>query len=146
MKFTCHVEINKARNDVIALWENEKNLIHWQDGYISSELISGEKAKVGSKTRMYYQIGKRKIELLETILNNSLPEKFIGLYETQQMSNTMKNTFTIIEDEKTLWTSEIEYTKMNGFLVKVMALIAPSMFRKQTQKWLDQFKGFAEQQ
>lgn len=49
-----------------------------------------------------------------------------------------------VETGKTKYISEIEYTHFKGFMNKMMALHMPGMFKKQTQKWLDQFKAFAE--
>jgi len=39
---------------------------------------------------------------------------------------------------------EIEYTRFNGIMPKIMAFLMPGVFKKQTQKWLDQFKMFTE--
>ena len=32
----------------------------------------------------------------------------------------------------------------NGFMPRLMAMLMPGMFKRQTQKWLDQFKVFSE--
>ena len=95
---------------------------------------------------MQYKIGKRQIELIETITVNNLPQEFSGTYEAKQMTNTMTNRFTSLDENKTRYQAEIEYTDFNGFMVKLMAFLMPWMFKKQTQKWLDQFKAFAERE
>ena len=94
---------------------------------------------------MYYQTGKRTMVLTETILNNSLPKEFSSKYHHKYMDNTMKCEFTPINAHQTKYAQEIEYTAFRGFLPKIIAILFPSFFKKQVQKWLDKFKAFAEQ-
>ncbi len=56
----------------------------------------------------------------------------------------MRNSFTMVNDRITRWDAEINYIEMNGFVVKLMARFFPGMFQKQAQKWLDNFKEYAE--
>lgn len=146
MKFTCQVEINLPIEKVIPLYQNVDNLKHWQDGFISHKHVSGNPGEKNAKSKFEYQIGKRKIELIETIIINDLPHQFSGLYETKEMTNTMTNSFEETDTNKTLYTAHIEYTQFNGLMPKLMAKLFPGMFRKQTQKWLNQFKEFVEEQ
>ena len=144
MKFTCSITVNKSRDEVTRLWQNPDNLKEWQDGFISFTHIEGEAGKNGAKSRMLYMIRGKEMELIETIIDNSLPNRFKGRYDHKHMSNTMENTFTALSENQTRWDAEIEYVLFNGFMIKLMAKLFPSMFKKQTQKWLDQFKVFAE--
>jgi uncharacterized membrane protein len=146
MKFTCSVEINLPRHKVIDLWENPDHMVLWQDGLQSFEHLSGERGKIGAQSKMVYKNGKREFDLIETIIENNLPESFIGEYAADSMVNTMRNTFTEVNSSSTTWTADIEYSKFNGFLPKLMGLFMGGLFKKQTQKWLDQFKNFAESQ
>ena len=146
MRFTCSVEVNLPIGRVVDLWQDPGNLTKWQDGFISQEHLSGVPGEAGSKSRMIYQIGKRRIELIETIITNDLPDWFIGSYHTDAMTNTMINHFVGVDDNLTRWDAEIEYTRFNALGPRVMSWLMPGMFRKKTQKWLDQFRGFAEDQ
>lgn len=146
MKFSCSVDINLPQKQVIELWENPDNLMKWQEGLLSFEHLSGEKGQVGTKSKMVYQSGKRQFDLIETILENNLPNSFTGEYTAKTMVNTMHNVFTPLDDNKTNWTANIEYSQFNGFLPKMMGLFMGGLFKKQTQKWLDRFKNFAESQ
>lgn len=60
------------------------------------------------------------------------------------MTNTMTSRFSELGENKTEYTAEIEYTKFNGIIPKLMSMLFPGMFKKQSQKWLEQFKSFAE--
>lgn len=144
MKFHCSVDIDLPVEKVIALFDNEENLKEWQDGLVSFDHISGTPGTPGAKSKMVYRTGGREIELIETITAKNLPEEFSGTYVAKQMENTMTNSFTSLGPSKTRWDAEIEYTAFHGFMPKLMAFLMPGLFRKQTQKWLDQFKAFAE--
>lgn len=60
------------------------------------------------------------------------------------MTNTMRNTFSKVDNFHTLMETHIEYTKFNGLMPKLMAFLMPVVFKNQTQKWLDNFKAYAE--
>lgn len=142
MKFTCSIDINLPINKVAFLFEDEDSAKHWQDNFESITLISGEKRIPGSKYRMLYG-GKRPFELIETLQIYEMPYRFKGLYEHEKMTNTMDNHFEVLSENTTRWTADIEYTILKG-PIKLFAWLMPGMFKKQTQKWLDQFKQYAE--
>ncbi len=142
MKFSCHVDIKAPLNKVIDLFENPDNLKEWQDGFISFEPVSGVQGEVGSKSKLIYE----KLELIETIIRNELPEEFKANYEHKHMVNTMSCRFEAIDSNTTRLDQEIHYTKFNGFVIKLLAKLFPGMFKKQVQKWLNQFKDFVERQ
>lgn len=144
MKFTCSVEINQDLNTVAELFEDENALKEWQDGFVKFEPLSENTKQKGAKTMLYYKSGKRDIILEETILVYNLPHEFTARYEAKEMVNTMQNRFTAVSENTTRWDAEIEYTEFRGFMPKLMAALFPGMFKKQTQKWLNQFKSFAE--
>ena len=145
MKFTCIVDIELPRDRVIEIFDNPDNMKHWQDGFISFKHLSGNPGEVGAKSVVKYENRGKPFELIETLLVRNLPEEFTGTYEHTSMTNTMQNLFTDTEDGGTRWTANIEYTKMKGLMLKLMTFFMPSMFKKQVQKWMDQFKAFAEQ-
>jgi len=144
MKFTCAVDINLSRDKVVALFKDAANNKEWQDGFQSTELIGGELGEVGAESLLKFKNGKRLMELKETILVSDLPNEFTGEFVHVHMSNTMQNLFTELNDNRTQWTANIEYTKLNSLSIKIIVKFFPKMFKKQTQKWLDQFKVFAE--
>ena len=144
MKFTCTVIIEKPINQVVEFFINPDNLKEYQDGFLGKELVSGKPAQVGTISKMFYQQGKRKMEITETVRSNNLPHEFSGFYHHIHMDNTMTNRFTSLSENRTQYDAEIEYTVLRGFMVKTVAFLFPRMFKKQVQKWLDQFKEFAE--
>ena len=143
MKFVCKVEINKPISEVVELWKNEGNFKYWQDGFIKIEHLN-EPDKVGSKSKILFEQNKRKMELIETITVLNLPSEKNAIYEHTHMTNTSTTNFIDLGNSRTEYTAEIEYTKFNGIIPKLMSKFFPGIFKKQTQKWLNQFKEFAE--
>jgi uncharacterized membrane protein len=144
MKYTCTVTINAPIDKVVNLWQNEAHFKDWQDGFESIELLSGEHNAVGSKSKIVLD-DNRRIELIETILTNNLPTEKSAIYEHIHMTNTQTSRFIKVDEDTTEYSSEVEYTQFNGFMIKLMAKLFPGKFKGQSQKWMDQFKRFAEQ-
>lgn len=140
MKFRCSTEINAHIDGVVSCFTKEDVMKESQDGFIRKEQLEGTPWAVGSKSRMYY----KNLELTETVLINELPSQFKALYEHKHMVNSMHCTFSAISETKTRLDQEIHYTEFRGFVPKVMAKLFPSLFKKQVQKWLDQFKDVVE--
>lgn len=143
MKYSCSVDINLPIDRTVELWENENNFKEWQDGFESIERLSGMYNTEGAKSKIVFG-GKRRIELIETIIKSNLPKEKVGLYEHIHMTNTQATRFESIDENTTRYISEVEYTQFNGFMIKMMAKLFPSKFKEQSQKWMDQFKEFAE--
>ncbi|MEM7162532.1 MAG: SRPBCC family protein [Bacteroidota bacterium] len=146
MKFTCSVEINEHIDRVVNLWKDEKNLKEWQDGYQGMEHISGEYDKEGSQYLLKYIMRNKPMELKETILKHNLPDEYLGKYEHIYMTNTMRNSFIDLGNNRTRYESTVHYTEFRTFSMKIMKTLFPGMFKKQVQKWMNQFKAFAERE
>ena len=67
MKYKLEIEIDLPRKKVIDLFDNPDNMRHWQEGFVSFEPLSGTPGQVGAKSRLKYIMGKRDIEMVETI-------------------------------------------------------------------------------
>ena len=144
MKYSCSVEIDLPIEKVIELFDNPDNLKEWQDGFVGMEPISGTPGEPGAKSKLTYKSGKQELNMIETIIVKNLPDELTATYEAKSMINTMKNKFISINDTRTRYEVDVEYTKFIGFLPSLMAMLRPRFFQRQTQKWLDQFKDFAE--
>ncbi|HMU47668.1 MAG TPA: SRPBCC family protein [Chitinophagaceae bacterium] len=146
MKYSNEVIIDQPLNKVIELFDNPENLSKWQPGFISMEHLSGSPGQPGAKSRLIYRMGKgrRQIEMTETITRRDLSHEFHGIYETKNVSNIQKNFFTEVTPGKTKWVSESEF-KLSG-MMKFFGWLMPGAFKKQSQKYLDMFKEFAEKE
>ena len=146
MKFSGAVEIDKPREEVARFFADPQYLGEYQDGFVKKELNSGEAGADGAISTMYYKQGKLDMVLTETIVSNQLPERFEAFYHHKHMDNTMRCTFTELGPNKTRYAYEGEYTRIEWFMPKLIAILFPGMYRKQVEKWMRQFKEFVEQQ
>lgn len=142
MKYSTEVIVNLPLTKVIPLFDSEENLFKWQPELISLEHLSGDKGEVGAKSMLRYKMGKREIEMVETITVKDLPKEFSATYEANGVWNEVRNYFEELEGGKTRWYTENDF-RFSGFM-KIIALLMPGSFKKQSQKYLDQFKAFAE--
>jgi uncharacterized membrane protein len=142
MKYSAEIEINKPVDKVVELFDNPENMKKWMEGLQSFEHISGKPGEVGAKSRLKFKMGKREMEMIETILVRNLPDEFSGTYEAKGAYNIVKNRFIALPGNKTKYMNEQEF-QFKGFM-KIMAFIMSGAFKKQSMKYLVAFKNFAE--
>ena len=87
MQYKLEIEIKADRDKVVALMDDPANMPHWQRGFVAMEHLSGELGQEGSKSKLTYQLGKRNIEMIETITRRDLPAHFDAIYETGNVWN-----------------------------------------------------------
>ena len=145
MKYTNEIEINKPIDKVIELFDNADNLSKWMEGLQSFEHISGTPGQVGAKSKLKFKVRNREMELIETVTVRNLPKEFSGTYEAANGKgalNIVRNEFVKLSPSKTKYISESEF-QFKGFMVVVAALMKGA-FKKQSLKYITNFKKFAE--
>lgn len=146
MKYKGSIEINKPKAQVAALFASPDSLKEYQDGFVRKELLRGQEGKDGAVSKMYYEFGKQKMIMEETIVKNLLPDSFEAFYHHKHMDNTFKCTFTTIDANTTQYVYEYEYTRISWIMPRMMAILFPGEYRKQGDKWMQQFKEYVERQ
>ena len=142
MKYRNEIEIDLPRSRVIELFDNQENLKHWQPGLLSFEHISGTPGQPGAKSRLKYKMGNREIEMIETIIRRNLPDDYDFIFDAKGVHNLVSNKFEEIGPNKTRYITDSEF-QFSGFM-KIMGWLMPGAFKKQSQKFLEDFKRFAE--
>ena len=142
MKYTTEVLIDLPLDEFIKKLDNPENMKHWMRGLVSYEHISGDPGTEGARMNMKFKMGKRNMEMVETILKRNMPEEFHATYDAKGVHNIQKNYFKE-ENGKTRWISESEF-QFEGLGMKLMAFLMPGAFKKQSRKYADDFKNFAE--
>ena len=145
MKYTTQIEINQPIEKVIALFDNPDNLKKWMEGLQSFEHISGTPGQPGAKSKLKFKMGKRDMEMIETVLVRNLPDEFTGSYEVDGVYNVVRNKFEELSENKTRYSTENDF-QFKSFAMKVMGFLMPGTFKKQSMKYLKAFKEFAENQ
>ena len=142
MKYTNEVIIKRSRAEVVRLFDDPENLKKWMKGLQSFEHLSGEAGQPGAKSLLKFDMGKRKMEMIETVTVRNLPDEFSGTYEVKGVFNKIRNLFIEVDENTTRYVTENEFD-FTGFM-KIIGWLFPSAFRKQSQQYLEDFKNFVE--
>ncbi|MEV8377246.1 SRPBCC family protein [Kribbella sp. NPDC056861] len=154
MKYTNSIEIALPLEKTVQLLSDPAQLPMWLRGLVLHEPVSGVHGEVGTKSRVVLQSGKREMELAETITRrepadlHGIPQGTVVRFEREIVGGGMwsaaRDRLTEAGPETTLWESESEY-RFSGLLMRLVGLVMPSAFHKQSQQHLEDFKAFAEQ-
>jgi len=142
MKYQHKITINKPLNEVVEKFSDPDNLEHWQRGFIFMKPINGELGAEGSQNLLKYEIGKRQIEMTESILKNNLPYEFSATYKARGVYNSQKNSFKEIDQNTSVWIADNQF-EFSGFM-KLFGWFMPGAFKKQSWKYMEDFKAFVE--
>jgi hypothetical protein len=143
MKYTSEIIIKVSLDEFIKKLDNYDNMKYWHRGLTSYEHISGNPGKVGVKIQLNYKFGKRNMSLIETIVDIELPHKLFLNYDAPGMHNIQQNTFEETKEGYAKWISKNEFIATN-FKMRMLTLLMPNTFKKQSMKYLTDFKNFAE--
>lgn len=143
MRYLQELVIALPRERVVELFDDAENLKKWQPDLLSFEHLSGDPGQVGAQSKLLYRMGKREIEMIETITLRDLPDAFNGTYEAKGVWNSVENRFIEEGPDQTRWTLVTEF-KFQGIFMKLMGALMPGAFKKQTFTFMVQFKEFAE--
>ncbi len=154
MKYTVSIEIALPLEKVAQLLADPAHIPKWLRGVVLHEPLSGTHGQVGTVSRVVMQMGEQKFEGTETITRREpvdlhvIPKGSVVHFEREIVSKGMWNAARerLIEasSDTTLWVSESEY-RFSGLLMRLVGLVMPGAFRKQSQQHMQDFKAFAEQ-
>ena len=145
MKYTVTLDIKVPVSKLVSLFDNSENMHTWMEGLESVKHLDGKPGDVGAKSKMVFQMGKRRIEMVETITVKNLPDEFTATYHTPGVFNIVSNRFQAIDERTTRYITEQEF-QFQSFGMKLMGLIMPGAFKKQSMSHMKSFKAFAEAQ
>ena len=137
--YTLEIEIDLPLEKVGELYGDPANLPFWQPGFISIEPVEGE----AKKFKLLYLHGKRTIEMVETVEVDELPNEYTASYAAKGMQMRVSNRFEKIDENRTRWISDNE-SQTSGLFMKLMGILMPGCFKKESYKYLVNFKAFAE--
>src|SRR5687767_4220895 len=153
MKYTVSIEIAMPREEVARLLADPAHLPKWLRGMVLHEPLSGVHGQVGTRSRVVMQMGQDKFEGTETITRREpadlreIPKGSVVHFEREIVGEGMWSAARerLIEagPDTTLWESENEY-RFSGLLMRLVGLLMPGTFRKQSLQHMQDFKAFAE--
>ena len=144
MKYEIEMRVALPRARMIELFENQENFPKWQPDPLEMKTVSGTPGKKGAVTEYVYRIGKRPVEMTETIVSSNLPYECSATYVNKSCWNIVENRFEEVSPTETRWHVKTEF-KATGFM-RIMLALMPGAFRKETRKHMEAFKSFAESQ
>ena len=154
MKYTVSIEIALPREKVAQLLADPTQLPKWLRGLVLHEPLSGTHGHVGTKSRVVMQTGKQTMEGTETITRRepadlqAIPSGSVVHFDREIVAKGMwsavRDQLTEAGPETTLWASESEY-RFSGLPMRLVGLLMPGAFHKQSHQHMQDFKAFAEQ-
>ncbi len=142
MKYSLEIEINLPRRAAALLFADPAHYAQWQAGLVSFAHVGGAPGTPGAQAKIVEKAGGRKIEITETLLARDLPAETSFLYEASGVWNRIRHRFEETAPERTKWIMESEF-RCRGW-IRLLAFLAPGMFKNQTRSYLRAFKEFAE--
>lgn len=142
MKYSTEVVITRPIDDVVSFFDNHENYPKWMQGLQSFQLKEGTFGQPGAKTEFRFKSGKRTITMMETVEERNLPEYYSTIYEAKNVWNRVENKFERVSDSQTKYTTVHEF-RFGGFM-KLMGLLMPGAFKKQSRKYMEDFKQIVE--
>ena len=153
MKYTVSIEIALPREKVAQLLADPQQLSKWLRGLVLHEPLTGVHGQVGTRSRVVMQMGQQTMECTETITRREpvdlrgIPRASLVHFEREIVSKGMwsavRDRLTETGPATTLWVSENEY-RFSGLLMRLVGLLMPGAFRKQSLQHMQDFKAFAE--
>jgi hypothetical protein len=154
MKYTVSIEIAVPRERVAQLLADPAHLPMWLRGLVLHEPVSGTHGQVGTESRVVMQMGTQTMEATETITRrepanlHGIPRDSVVHFDREivakGMWSTARERLTEVGPETTLWESENEH-RFSSVPMRLVGLVVPGAFRKQTRRHMQDFKAFAEQ-
>ena len=154
MKYTVSIEIALPRERTVQMLADPEHFPKWLRGLVLHEPLSGVHGQVGTISRVVIQTGRQQMECTETITRrepvdlHGIPSGSIVHFDREIVAKGMwsavRERLTEAGPETTLWESESEY-RFSGLLMRLVGLLMPAAFRKQSQQHMQDFKAFAEQ-
>ena len=142
MKYTISNIINKPLDEVIAKFKDPEAAKEWMEGLKSHTLTSGTAGEVGAKTDFVFLHKGKEMIISETILEQNFPDQIKFAYQSPMGENEVEMLFEQLPDGTVKQTNN-SYFKLTGFM-KLFGFLLKGMFKKQSFKYLNGFKEYAE--
>ncbi|MFG2335674.1 SRPBCC family protein [Streptomyces yangpuensis] len=154
MRYTVSIEVDLPRERVVQLLADPAQMPKWLRGLVLHEPLSGVHGQVGTTSRVVMRTGRREMECTETITRreppdpHGIPEGSVVRFDREIVADGMwsavRDRLTDAGPARTLWVSENEY-RFSGVLMRLVGLLMPGAFRKQSLRHMQDFKAFAEE-
>lgn len=143
LTYENRIELDKDIDSVAAVFSDRHQIADWQRGFERMVEKEGRPGAKGSTAELTYNNRGRKMKMTETITDNGLPHHFHGCYDMPGIHNVQRNFFEDIGGGRTLWRSSTEF-QFDSLGMRLMGALMPGMFRKTSQRFMEDFKDWIE--
>ncbi|MDX1471251.1 MAG: hypothetical protein R3213_07125, partial [Flavobacteriaceae bacterium] len=99
--------------DFVEIYRDRSFYKEWHPNLVSIAQLSGRQDAFGSKMILTYKMGRKKLEMIETVDENELPHKFYATYYTDGLDLKQQNHFVETPEGFTQWTQKNELMPLN---------------------------------
>lgn len=126
------------RDQVVALFSDTALRMRWQPGLRAYRPIDGVPGTPGARAELVVHLAGRPVVMIETVLEQSPPDRFSASYAAEGVVNVVHNRFVSAGDG-TAWVIESGLT-LPPLFVLLGPLLAP-VFRQQFDGMVAGFRG-----
>lgn len=142
LKYELVIDIDAPRDRVVELFIDRDQFRVWQPTLVRLERSQGESGATGATATVVHKMGPREVPMHETVVDGSLPERYEVTYRAKKVFNRVTHRFAELPSGGTRLVYQTEF-ELSGPM-KLIAKLAPGMFKKQSREVLGRFKSFAE--
>lgn len=142
MKYTVSNNIDRPLEEVTAKFKEPEGAKNWMEGLQRIERISGNPHEVGAKSDFHFLYKNKEMKISETILEQNFPHQIKFAFQSPMGYNEVEMLFEKVSENSTKQTNN-SYFELKGFM-KLFGFLMKGMFKKQSMKYLTEFKKYAE--
>lgn len=143
ISYDSEVTIERSAEEVWSVMQDEATLPDWIEGYQRSELISGDKGKVGAVSKVYVSEGGQESVMQETIKELVPHQKMTMLFEMEGFMDMDYEIRLDDQGDKTVLTST-SITRGDGVFARAMVFFMQGGMKKQEDKNMAKLKSIIE--
>jgi len=144
MRYTCQVELELPRSRVLELMTDPARAAEWMPGLESYTAVQGQAGRPGSVSELRFS-GVPGQGLLVEKVERSDEHHHDVVHLVGPVRNETRNTFTDLPGGGTSWVAEHVFHLPPG-MAQGLGPIGEQAFRENTQRSMETFKRWAEQQ
>jgi hypothetical protein len=142
MRYTISNIINKPLDEVITKFKDIEGAKEWMEGLKNYTHTGGTPGEVGGKTDFVFVHKGKEMIISETILEQNFPHQIKFAYQSPMGKNEVEMLFEELSDGTVKQTNN-SYFELKG-MMKLFGFLMKGMFKKQSYKYLNGFKDYAE--
>lgn len=142
MKLNSEVTIDASLEEVWSAFEDVRNLVRWQQNFVSCSQKSGVPGQPGSVAELTYEEKGKTVVLTEMIAERREQEFLAASYRSRYGSTLIVNRFEAVGKTATRWTMWCNFN-FSG-VMKLVSVFTGGAIRKRVEGDMQRFKLMVE--